>query len=178
MREKMLNLYSLYKMLKIRIIFLSILFFLLVGVNMNVRAGIDSDELLQKSTDKEQSDKESQQQEPKETISRLDFFSAFSLVNVQLQWRDYHIGLNDEVTDVDSSTNPKELFLNKIETLPLELEGQIVPTSPIINTSDAIVPISTYRTLDGTSDFICSQNKQSASTIAYIQNCGTYPLSC
>ncbi|PHR30403.1 MAG: hypothetical protein COA38_10140 [Fluviicola sp.] len=164
-------------MFKIRIISLSILLLLLVGVDMNVRAGIDSSDSIQRETDKEQSDKEPQQRESDVTISQLDFFGAFSLVNTQLQWRDYHIALNDEGADVELSTNPKELFLNKIDILPLELEGQIVPTSPIINTGDAIILVSTYRTLDGTSDFICSQNKQSASTIAYIQNCGTYPLS-
>lgn len=173
----MLNLHSLYTMFKIRVISLSILLLLLVGVDMNVRAGIDSSDSIQREIDKEQSDEEPQQRESDVTISQLDFFGAFSLVNTQLQWRDYHIALNDEESDVELSTNPKELFLNKIEILPLELEGQIVPTSPIINTGDAIILVSTYRTLDGTSDFICSQNKQSASTIAYIQNCGTYPLS-
>ena len=154
---------------------MSILLLLLVGVNMNVRASVASGELVQKSTDKEQSDKESQQ-EPKETITELDFFGAFSLVNIQLQWRDLHGGLNDEVTDVESE-NPKELTLEEVETLSLEVKERFVPVSPIINNGEAVIPVSAYPTVCDNTHSICSENKQSARTIAYILNCGTYPLS-
>ncbi len=163
-------------MLKIRIISLSILFLLLVGVNMHAIAGSDSQGLVQKATEK--SDKESQEQEPKETITKLDFFGAFSLVNTQLQWRDFPIGLNDENTDAASSVNPKELPFEEIGTFPIEDNEQIAPTSTIINTGFDLVLVSSYRTLNGSTHFIYSQNKQRSSTIAYILNCGTYPLSC
>lgn len=165
-------------MLKIRIILMSALFLLLVGVDMNVRASIDSAELVQESTDKEQSDKGPQQQESEETISHLDFFSAFSLVNTQLQWRDFNIGLIDEITEVESSVNRKELSLEEVKTLPFELRKKVVPSSPITNSGHTVVPVSTYRTISGKAHFICYQNKQRSSTIAYILNCGTYPLIC
>ncbi len=165
-------------MLKIRIISLSILL-LLVGVNMHAIAGSDSEALVQKATDKEKSDKESQEREPEETITKLDFFGAFSLVNTQLQWRDFPIGLNDdEATDAVSSVNPKELPFEEIGTFSIEDNEQIAPTSTIITPRVDVVPVSSYRTLNGTTHFIYSQNTQRSSTIAYILNCGTYPLSC
>jgi hypothetical protein len=164
-------------MFKTRIISMSILLLLLVGVTVNVRAGVDSEALEQKTTDQGQSDKESEQ-EPLETISQLDFFGAFSLLNIQLHWRDLHIGLNDDIKDAESALNQTELSLEEVETLFIEDNEQIAPPSPIITTAISVVPLSTYRTIGGTTDFICSQNTQRASTIAFILNCGTYPKSC
>jgi hypothetical protein len=150
--------------------------FLLVGANMTVRASVNSDEQPLKSTDKDQSEKESQEQESDKTISQLDFFGAFSLVNIQLQWRDIYSGASDDMDDEESSENKKELSLE--EALSLEVNEQIIPNSLTATTATSIIPVSTYRTIDGKVHFTCSQNKQVTNTIAYILNCGTYPKSC
>lgn len=164
-------------MLRIKHILASVLFFLLVGMNTNVRASVDTKELIEESTQKGQSENESQN-ESEEQITHLDFFGAFSLVNVQLQWRDYYAELDDEVSDSESSDNQKELYLEKVESLSSNDEDQAVSASPIIGSAIAVIPVSTFRTIDGVAHFTCLQNKQSANTIAYILNCGTYPKSC
>ncbi len=173
----MLDLRSLYTMLKVRIILISVLL-LLFGVNSNVRANVDSNKSIQKAKDKGESEKESQEREHKETITELDFFGAFSLVNVQLQWRDLHIGLIDEAKCSKSKINRKQLPLEEVKTLPLEINEQVAPSSPIVHTGGNVIPIFTYRAVDGTTHFIYHQTKQHTSIIAYILNCGTYPLSC
>ena len=156
---------------------MSILLLLLVGVTMNVRAVTDSDALIE-TTDKDQSSKDSQQDEPQETITHLDFFSAFSLVNIQLHWRDIHTGLKDDVKDAEANENQNELALEEAEIFSMWDKAQTVPVSPIITTKIDVVPISTYRTISGATHFIYSQTTQRASTIAFILNCGTYPKSC
>lgn len=164
-------------MLKNRIIFIFTFLLLLVGVNINAIAGVDVDEVILNETDKEQSGDESQEHEPEETITELDFFGAFSLVNVQLQWRDLHISLNDEAANSESSVNKTELSLEEVENVSSGDQDQITPSS-IINNGVVPLPVSTYRTIDGKVRFKCDQNKQNVSTIAYILNCGTYPQSC
>lgn len=174
----LLALRSLYSMSNIRILLMSAFFLLLVGVNSNVRAAVNAGKLVQNGTDEDQSEKDSQDHEPKETITELDFFGAFSLVNVQLQWRDFHSGLKDELTDSKRLANKKDLSSEEVKTLNLELDEQVVAASPVIITSLAVVPVSAYRTIDGTTNFKCSQNKQHARTIAYILSCATHPTSC
>ena len=156
---------------------MSVLFLLFVGMNKNVRAAINSAKVIQKSTDKDQSEKESQEHEPEESIDQLDFFGAFSLVNVQLQWRDLESGLSDEEAEAESSINQKELYLEHLEQTSSD-EVQVVSNSLAIITGNDVLPIGVFRTIDGKTHFLCNQNKQSESTIAYILNCGTYPKSC
>jgi hypothetical protein len=163
-------------MLRIRFILMSMFLFLLVGANMNVRASVNSDKQLLKSTDKDESENESQEHKSDKSISQLDFFGAFSLVNMQLQWRDLHSGLNDGIDDEESSENKEEISLEE-EVLSLEMNEQIIPTSLTATTATSTIPVSTYRTIDGKVYFTSFQNKQVTSTIAYILNCGTYPKS-
>ena len=165
-------------MLKLRIILMSALILLVVGLDMNVRAALDSKKLVQKTADKDESEKESDHHNSKETISSIDFFGAFSLVNVQLQWRDLHIVLKDELGNSTASVNPTGLSIEEVETLTLEVADQSVPTSPVITNSLSVFPIGTYRDIDGTTHFSCYHNKQTLSTITYILNCATHPTSC
>lgn len=159
-------------MLKLRFILTSALILLLVGLDMNVRAAVDSKKVTSTADD---SKKESKKQESQEIITDLDFFGAFSLVNIQLQWRDLSSVLNNESTDAESSINPIALSLEEVEKLVLGENGQIVPVSPIINKSLAVIPTRTFRSIDGKTHFIYTQTKQCMRTIAYIQNCSTLP---
>lgn len=178
-KKKMIKFAQLNTMLKTRIISMSILFLLIFGVTLNVHASDDSKLNDSKSTEKEHSDSDDDsEQEPQETISQLDFFGAFSLVNIQLHWRDLYIGINDDVTDKASDVTEKERVLEEVETLTLEVNEQIAPVSSIITTINNTIPIPAYRSIDGTTNFYCGQNTQRASTIAYIYYCGTHPLSC
>ncbi len=164
-------------MLKNRIILLFTFLLLLVGVNVDAIAGVDSTDLVQNETDKEQPGN-GPQHESEESITELDFFGAFSLVNIQLQWRDLDIGLNAEEAEAESSVNQLELPLIEVEKLSTDNQDQITPLSSLINNEITVIPVCTYRTITESVDFICSHNKQVTSTIAYILNCGTYPLSC
>ena len=162
-------------MLKLRIILTSALILLLVGLDMNVRAAVDSKKVNSKSTEKDESKKKSNEHEPKEIITDLDFFGAFSLVNIQLQWRDLSSVLNNEATDAESSINPIGLSLQELENLALDVQGKTLPASASINSALEVIPTRTFRSIDGNSHFIHIQNKQCINTIAYIQNCSTLP---
>lgn len=164
-------------MLKLRYIFASFIFILLVGVNSNARASVTTNKLIENSTDENQSENQSPEQEPTEIITDLDFFGAFSLVNVQLQWRDLCVDLSKEESDSDSSLDPKELYVDGVEFFSFSANDEIISTPAIIKTG-SVVPVCTYRTLNGKVNFISAQRKQSVRTIAYILNCGTYPKSC
>ena len=155
------------------------LLLLLVGVGMNVRAGVAAPNGAQETTEKEQeSDRESQQQESKLVLTELNFFDAFSLVNIQLQWRDLHLEADGGVTDLESLLNADDHSSEEIELLSLDRENTALPISSPVKSNYAVVlvgecPISKY-----TTHFIHTPNKQNASTIAFILNCGTYPSSC
>lgn len=164
-------------MLKLRIILTSALILLLVGLDMNVRAAVDSKKVNSKSTEKDDSEKDSNDHEPKETITDLDFFGAFSLVNIQLQWRDLSSVLNNEATAAESSINPIALSLQEVENLALDVQGKTLPVSASTNSALEVIPSRTFRSIDGNTHFIHIQNKQSTSTIAYIQNCSTLPYT-
>jgi hypothetical protein len=158
-------------MLRIKYIFTSILFFLLVGINANARAAADSKELIEKSTQKDNSGDESQH-EPEEQITQLDFFGAFSLVNVQLQWRDLSADLNEEESDSDELWNSKEVFVDAVE-LFTDAGSNALPSPVVISTTNFFVPFSVSR-VNNKVDLNFNPSEQNAQTIAYIQNCGTY----
>ncbi len=165
-------------MLKSRVIFMSFLFFLLVGMNSNARASVAESELLENSTDENQSDKESKDQESGEIITHLDFFGAFSLVNIQLQWRDLYVDLNKEESGSDSSFDPNEIFVDGVEYFSLTTSDEFQSASAILNIGISLLPVTTYRSVDGKMNTTPVQSEQSIRTIAYILNCGTYPKSC
>ncbi len=163
-------------MLKLRIILISAFVLLLVGLDMNVRAAVSSKKIHSKSTEKDDSKKESNEQEPREIITHLDFFGAFSLVNVQLQWRDLNSILNTESKAAKSSFDPDARSFRGFKKFSLDGNGQIAAT--VSSTRQEVIPVRIFRVIDGNTHFIYTQNKQSRSTIAYIQNCSIDPYQC
>lgn len=162
-------------MLKLRIILTSALILLLVGLDMNVRAAVDAKKVNSKSTQKKDSEKDSKEQEPQEIITHLDFFSAFSLVNVQLQWRDLSSVLNNESTDAESTINSNALSLLAVVDLTLEGKSQLASSPSIVKSNLEVIPTSIFRVINGKTHVIYSRSAQIKRTIAYIQNCATYP---
>ena len=167
-------------MLKLRIILTSAIILLLVGMDMNVRAAIDTKKASSKSTEKEDSekksdDKESNDKESKEKITKLDFFGAFSLVNIQLQWRDLSSVLNNESTDANASPDPIKRSLQELQKLSSDGKNKLVSPSPNLNAFCGVIPVGIFQPIDGKPHFTCSQNKQIRLTIAYIQHCSVYP---
>lgn len=162
-------------MLKFRIIYISFLFLLLAGMNSSVRASVNVAEELQTADTKSKGD--AQDHESEEIITHLDFFSAFSLVNVQLQWRDLHIGLNDEVTNAESSANQKERSIENVEWLSLDEDTHVVSTPVVIPNELLFAQVSLF-SKDEKLPSILTESKQRKQTINYIQNSGTYPTRC
>lgn len=174
----MLDLRSLENMMKIRSILMSFLLLLLVGVDMNVRAANDSNKSIQKASDEENSEKESQDREPKETISKLDFFGAFSLVNIQLQWRDLHIGSSQEATTAKSSLGQKLQLKVEEKNLSVVAKKNVVQSTSIFTENIELLPGGIYCTIIGSTYVKAINNAQQIRMIAYIYHCGTYPESC
>ena len=165
-------------MLKIRTILTSMLLLLLVGVGINVRAAVAASNGVQKTTDQgQESDKESENKETKLVLTELDFFDAFSLVNIQLQWRDLHLEADQELTELESAET-NEHSSEKIELVSLDRENTLLPVSLPIKSNYAIVLAGECPITKCETHFIHHLNLQKASTIAYILNCGTYPSSC
>ena len=165
-------------MLKSRIIFMSFLFLLLAGMNSNARASVAANEKIENSTDENQSNKESKEHESGEIITHLDFFGAFSLVNIQLQWRDLYVDLSEEESDSDSSFDPNEIFVERADFFSLTTSDEFQSATTILNIGMSLVPVTTYRSVDGKVNDTPVQSEQNTRTIAYILNCGTYPKSC
>lgn len=162
---------TLHIMLKLRVILFSTIALLLVGLDMNVRAADISRKVVSKSTEKDDSEKESKDKEPQEIITHLDFFGAFSLFNVQLHWRDLSSAVNNESEEAKSSIDPSVFSLREVKRLLSGGNDQLVSAFPIITKSGEVIPAHIFRAIDGKTHFIYAQNKQSRSTIAYIQNC-------
>ena len=162
-------------MLKLRIILTSALILLLVGLDMNVRAAVDSKKADAKSSEKDDSEKESEEKQSQEVITNLDFFGAFSLVNIQLQWRDLSSMLNNESTDAKFSSDPIKRSLQELQKRSLDGKGKILVPAHSFYTGSGVIPTSIFQPIDGKTHFIYTQNKQIKSTIAYIQNCSVYP---
>lgn len=154
---------------------MSILLLFLAAVNLPVRAGIDVKKSNKKTEGKGQSEKDQQQDESKESITELDFFSAFSLVNIQLQWRDLHVGQQNDLNDLESTSQSKGLSFDEVSNWNWEDEAQHAPSNAFVPAEDALFIWITQHNALTRSSLFCSQNNQLVSTIAYIQNCGTYP---
>lgn len=162
-------------MLKLRIILTSAIILLLVGMDMNVRAAIDSKKADSKSTEKGDSKKKSGEKQPQEVITNLDFFGAFSLVNIQLQWRDLSSMLNNESTDAEFSLDPIKRSLQELEKLSLDGNGKVLAPAFGIHANCSVIPTRIFRPIDGKTHFIDTENKQVKNTIAFIQHCSIYP---
>jgi hypothetical protein len=117
------------------------------------------------------SDKGDFDDEPKETINRLDLFHAFSLVNAQLRWKEFYIEKNvKSIHDLAKTQNIEQQNSDDLLELfdsPIQIAALPTPNpSLFISTEDFQ---ETH-----VSDFPRCLNYH-ASTIAYILNCGTYP---
>ncbi|MDG1332554.1 MAG: hypothetical protein P8P74_09505 [Crocinitomicaceae bacterium] len=157
---------------------MSFLFLLLVGMNSNARASVAVNDAIENSTDDDQSNEEAPEHEPGEMITNLDFFGAFSLVNVQLQWRDLFVDLTEDESDSDSAIDPNELFVDGIDFFSLTTSDEFQSAAAIVNIGITLIPETTYRSVDGKVNADPILSEQSMRTIAYILNCGTYPKSC
>lgn len=147
-------------------------------MNSNARASVAANELIENSSGDDESNNESKEHDSGEIITDLDFFGAFSLVNIQLQWKDFFIDLNEEESDSDSSSNPKELFVNDVDVMSSATNDESLPTPSVLAKEIDLLSLTAYRSVDDLRKPISIQRKQGIQTIAYILNCGTYPKSC
>ncbi len=161
-------------MMKFRAILTSLLLLLIFGVNENAWAGVDANEEVASPASSEKSDDKSQNEEENEKITDWDFFGAFSLVNVQLQWRDLHLGVVNEPTQTESSEGHQDISFEVAVTDFFKGKDQLVPVAVLPS-----LPFFAVRSsFSGANEYLkssCDYNAQSEQTIAYIQNCGTYP---
>ena len=141
-------------------------------MNSTARASETNDGVVENSANDNEPDKEKNHRGSGEIITDLDFFGAFSLVNVQLQWRDITADLGEEESDSDELWNSKEMFVEATE-LSSDTGLNDLSTPVVISITNFFVPLSALRTQDK-ADFTFNQSEQNAQTIAYIQNCGTY----
>jgi len=164
-------------MLKFRIIFSSFLFLLLVGMNSNARASVKGTDAVENSADNQQSKKDSKEQSSGEIITDLDFFGAFSLVNVQLQWRDLVADLNEEDADSNPSFDPNEIFVEESQFFLPSVEKERHANHVAIVEEAIQFRLVAVHKVQHDVRFASISNEQQELTIAYIQNCGTYPKS-
>lgn len=164
-------------MLRFVAISLSLLFLLLFGAGNSAKASSGMSVLAKKLADKEgknQSGETGELPKSQEKATGIDFFGAFSLVNVQLQWRDLHADLNDESTEVESLTKGLNVSQNEVETSLKDVDVMIA--TEVVSSIRVDFPSA----LAANQSLVDSQNRnqQTIRTIAYILNCGTYPHVC
>ena len=111
-------------------------------MNSNARASVACGEVTENLVDDNQSGKESKEDEPGEIITDLDFFGAFSLVNVQLQWRDLSADLDKKESDSEDLWNPKELFVDAVELFSNGTVNDVLPTPSFIAIKNFFVPLA------------------------------------
>lgn len=163
-------------MLRFRAILTSFLLLLIFGVNENAWAGVQASEEVAEATSQKESKSKSSEEEKNEKFTDWDFFGAFSLVNIQLQWRDHYNGLITEPTQTESSVGQKDVSFETVATDYFNHQAQapILSNAPVAN---IFLPVSSYRIANEILQFSCKQNVQVEQIIAFIQNCGTY-LEC
>lgn len=83
-------------MLKITSLVSTLIFLLFIGTGSFAHTLVKKDrQQTASSNDKKEKEEDSSEKgefgdEPRETVHRLDLFQAFSLVNAQLRWKDFH----------------------------------------------------------------------------------------
>lgn len=161
-------------MMKFRAILTSFLLLLIFGVNENVWASADAKKEVSQQPKDEQSEGNSQQEEENEKITEWDFFGAFSLVNVQLQWRDLHLGVVEEPTQTESSEGQRDISFEAVVTDFFAGDSQDLPL-PVVVSTPSVIAKSCCQVFTTLTNYTCDHNVQSEQTIFYIQNSGTYP---
>ena len=159
-------------MLRFRAILTSLLLLLIFGVNENVWAGANTNKKVQEKVD-DQSTSESPEEEENETFTDWDFFGAFSLVNIQLQWRDHYSGVISEPTQTESSEGHQKTQFEAVSTDVCN-GSDLAPINAVIPVRTSIVPLTSYRVVNEALPFSREHTLQFEHIIAYIQNCGTY----
>ncbi|GEM_PF-3647525 len=159
-------------MFKIQSILTRFFLIFIVGVGSVLSANAhSSDKALLKNEGDRHSDDQPSQDQPQESFSELDFFGAFSLVNIQLQWRDLHMVSNQEATDAESVVK----FIDQVEWVKVTLLDAsysyfISPAN--VTTQVAFTSNTSKVEVDFTEPAFLNQK---TGLIAYILNCGTYP---
>ncbi len=167
-------------MLKITSILSSLIFLLFVGTGSYARTFAKQNQQEKtEAKEKQEKDQDSSNEgdvdgKPIETVVQLDVFQAISLVNAQLRWKDYHSenprlsrsGLfsKKQIVEVRQSEETTELF--DIQSVAIALPGiENNFAFTVWSECKDEVNVSTQRNL-----------KEHESTIAFMLNCGTYPL--
>lgn len=163
-------------MLKITKIVSLFVFFLFIGIGSQARAFVKS--VQQKTTSSEENqdkDKSSQKDDledgPKEVAYQLDLFHAFSLVNAQLKWKDFHF----ENSGKSISFYPKKRTLESGTFQEFSNEFYAGFQSAVLTSSKSECLIWPVEFEESINAIASTQGETKAKTIIYIQNCGTYP---
>ncbi|GAB5417790.1 MAG: hypothetical protein Crog4KO_24610 [Crocinitomicaceae bacterium] len=107
------------------------------------------------------------------TVPQIDLFQAFSLVNVQLRWKDFH----EEKTEKSfrKAAKKQNLEINEaVATSELFQADQLTAALPISNNVFYISGECDDETVVAT---LPGNLQIQANTIAFILNCGTYPYA-
>ena len=158
-------------MLKITSIVSSIIFLLFLGAGSYARTLVDQEQQKATATTQEEEQKDDFDEEPSESVHRLDFYHGFSLVNAQLRWKEFEMEKQGKSLKDFSrkETVAQNTIVEVTEMLDVQVQIIAVPTP----TFEKYISLDDNRTFSVNAS--CKNLKLQASTIAFIQNCGTYP---
>lgn len=165
-------------MLKITSIVSSLIFLFFIGTGSYARATANQNrkaasKIQDQKENKEDTSEEDLDGKPSESVNRLDLFQAFSLVNAQLKWKDFHGDLRSKYR----RKNVQKAHLLEISenTQGWSIAPQSVSDLPKIQQQPTFV----LELNEETSSIVINHNATlQAKTIDFILNCGTYPHAC
>lgn len=168
-------------MKKFGIIAFSFVLSLLMGVGAKAMTHSDKqapaaklNKKLSKETKQENDSQDEDSSEiPTEKITKLDFFGAFSLVNVQLQWRDLHASPSTELSLHGIEAKSGKVIVDEVSST---FDSDQKASNPAI----AGVRVEhTYALNRSWADAqsVSAVSRQKRKIIDYILNSGTYPIS-
>jgi len=154
-----------------------IVFFLLIGMGSYARTLVKQTQQKTSSPEENQENEDSSESEnqadgPKEEVYQLNLYQAFSLANVQLKWKDFHYEKSAKsfrILPVE-----KKVAQSQIQKDDTDIFGQLTLALPGAGIGAFVLTETTVERVFTTQP---SQGKYHSKTIAYILNCGTYPLS-
>lgn len=163
-------------MLRFTAISMSLLFLLILGAGNSAKASTDLSAKAGVGNESQSTEKQSGEEgklgDSQDKAMAIDFFGVFSLMNVQLQWRDLYVSYSEEIVK-DESLIKRLGVEQEAKTTELYHAGNTT-VAPVTVAASPMHFLTAETQLKENTSFKTAKNQQIVRTIAYILNCGTY----